>query len=144
VGRGGYVAAIRAGSVGFESGDCREGQTPGRHLYFARLHPDQTTAAVGATCTKQMQHAADFGVQASGIQLAFADVQNVRQSRVKNSKGIEFLMKKNKCTVFKARESWLCRARSKLRRRRQPTNHRDQKHHHRHWFSRAADSWIRN
>ena len=49
-----------------------------------------------------MQHAADFGVQASAIQLAFADVQK-RKERVvmKNSKAIEFLMKKNKCTVFK-------------------------------------------
>src|SRR5437667_4323822 len=51
---------------------------------------------------EQMQHAADFGVQASGIQLAFADVQKRKEKVVmKNSKGIEFLMKKNKCTVFK-------------------------------------------
>jgi dihydrolipoamide dehydrogenase len=51
---------------------------------------------------EQMQHAADFGVQASAIQLAFADVQKRKEKVVmKNSKGIEFLMKKNKCTVFK-------------------------------------------
>src|SRR6476659_5317934 len=51
---------------------------------------------------EQMQHAADFGVQASGIQLAFADVQKRKDKVVmKNSKGIEYLMKKNKCTVFK-------------------------------------------
>jgi dihydrolipoamide dehydrogenase len=49
-----------------------------------------------------MQHAADFGVQASGIQLAFADVQKRKDKVVlKNSKGIEYLMKKNKVTVFK-------------------------------------------
>src|SRR5258706_2052376 len=53
---------------------------------------------------EQMQHAADFGVQATGIQLAFADVQKRKDKVVmKNSKGIEFLMKKNKCTVFKGR-----------------------------------------
>jgi len=51
---------------------------------------------------EQMQHAADFGVQASGIQLAFADVQKRKDKVVmKSSKGIEYLMKKNKCTVFK-------------------------------------------
>src|SRR5687768_3179772 len=51
---------------------------------------------------EQMQHAADFGVQASGIQLAFADVQKRKEKVVlKNSKGIEYLMKKNKVTVFK-------------------------------------------
>ncbi len=51
---------------------------------------------------EQMQHAADFGVQASGIQLAFADVQKSKDKVVlKNSKGIEYLMKKNKVTVFK-------------------------------------------
>jgi dihydrolipoamide dehydrogenase len=49
-----------------------------------------------------MQHASDFGVQASGIQLAFADVQKRKDKVVlKNSKGIEYLMKKNKVTVFK-------------------------------------------
>src|SRR4051812_42547757 len=49
-----------------------------------------------------MQHAADFGVQVTGIQLAFADVQKRKEKVVmKNSKGIEFLMKKNKITVFK-------------------------------------------
>jgi dihydrolipoamide dehydrogenase len=48
-----------------------------------------------------MQHAADFGVQATGIQLAFADVQRRKEKVVlKNSKGIEYLMKKNKVTVF--------------------------------------------
>jgi dihydrolipoamide dehydrogenase len=51
---------------------------------------------------EQMQHAADFGVQASGIQLAFADVQKRKDKVVlKNTKGIEYLMKKNKVTVFK-------------------------------------------
>jgi dihydrolipoamide dehydrogenase len=51
---------------------------------------------------EQMQHAADFGVQASGIQLAFADVQKRKEKVVlKSSKGIDYLMKKNKVTVFK-------------------------------------------
>lgn len=100
-GPGGYVAAIRAGQLG---------------LRVAMVEKD---ARLGGTCTlrgciptkqmlmsahvyEQMQHAADFGVQATGIQLAFADVQK-RKNRVvlKNTKGIEYLMKKNKVTVFK-------------------------------------------
>ena len=51
---------------------------------------------------EQMQNAAAFGVQASGIQLAFADVQKRKDKVVlKNTKGIEYLMKKNKVTVIK-------------------------------------------
>ncbi|MGB8510040.1 MAG: dihydrolipoyl dehydrogenase, partial [Pyrinomonadaceae bacterium] len=52
---------------------------------------------------EQTQHAADYGVQieASAIQLAFADVQKRKDKIVlKNAKGVEFLMKKNKVTVF--------------------------------------------
>jgi dihydrolipoamide dehydrogenase len=73
-GPGGYVAAIRAGQLG---------------LKVAMIEKD---ARLGGTCTlrgciptkqmlmsahvyEQMQHAADFGVQVSGIQLAFEDVQ---------------------------------------------------------------------
>jgi dihydrolipoamide dehydrogenase len=100
-GPGGYVAAIRAGQLG---------------LKVAMVEKD---ARLGGTCTlrgciptkqmlqsahiyEQMQHAADFGVQATGIQLAFEDVQKRKNKVVlKNVKGIEYLMKKNKVTVFK-------------------------------------------
>ncbi|HEV7798796.1 MAG TPA: dihydrolipoyl dehydrogenase [Pyrinomonadaceae bacterium] len=102
-GPGGYVAAIRAGQLG---------------LRVAMVEKD---ARLGGTCTlrgciptkqmlmsahvyEQMQHAADFGVQATGIQLAFADVQKRKDKVVlKNTKGIEYLMKKNKVTVFKGK-----------------------------------------
>src|SRR5438270_14029734 len=51
---------------------------------------------------EQMQHAADFSVQATEIQLAFADVQKRKDKVVmKNAKGVEYLMKKNKVAVFK-------------------------------------------
>jgi dihydrolipoamide dehydrogenase len=51
---------------------------------------------------EQMKHAADFGVQASEIQLAFADVQKRKDKVVtKNVKGIEYLMKKNKVAIIK-------------------------------------------
>jgi dihydrolipoamide dehydrogenase len=50
---------------------------------------------------EQVQHAAGFGIQATDIKLAFADVQKRKDKIVlKNSKGVEFLMKKNKITVF--------------------------------------------
>src|SRR5262249_19861651 len=100
-GPGGYVAAIRAGQLGLRVAmvekDKRLGGTCGLRgciptkqlLYSAHIY-------------EQMQQAADFGVQASGIQLAFADVQKRKDKVVmKNSKGVEYLMKKNKVTVFK-------------------------------------------
>src|SRR3712207_9317442 len=51
---------------------------------------------------EQTRHAAEFGVQAGEVRLAFADVQKRKDKVVlKNSKGIEYLMKKNKVTVVK-------------------------------------------
>src|SRR5437870_12699309 len=51
---------------------------------------------------EQMHHAADFGVQATEIQLAIADVQKRKDKVVmKDAKGVEYLMRKNKVTVFK-------------------------------------------
>jgi dihydrolipoamide dehydrogenase len=50
---------------------------------------------------EQTRHAAEFGVQAAEVRLAFADVQKRKDKVVlKNAKGVEYLMKKNKVTVF--------------------------------------------
>ena len=100
-GPGGYVAAIRAAQVG---------------LKVAIIERDKD---LGGTCllrgcipTKELLHsahvyeltkdAADFGVETTGTTLNFPAVMK-RKGRIvtKLSKGVEFLMKKNKITVFK-------------------------------------------
>ena len=100
-GPGGYVAAIRAGQLGLKVAIIEKDKRLGGTCTLRGCIPAKELL-MSAHIFEQMQHAAEFGVQASGIQLAFADVQKRKEKVVmKNSKGIEFLMKKNKCTVFK-------------------------------------------
>src|SRR5262250_333242 len=100
-GPGGYVAAIRAGQLGLKVAIVEKDKRLGGTCTLRGCIPAKQML-MSAHIFEQMQHAGDFGVQASGIQLAFADVQKRKEKVVmKNSKGIEFLMKKNKCTVFK-------------------------------------------
>jgi dihydrolipoyl dehydrogenase len=100
-GPGGYVAAVRAGQLGLKTAIVEKDKRLGGTCTLRGCIPTKQLL-MSAHVYEQVQHAADFGVQASDIKLAFADVQK-RKERVvtKNSKGIEFLMKKNKATVFK-------------------------------------------
>jgi dihydrolipoamide dehydrogenase len=100
-GPGGYVAAVRAGQLGLKAAIVEKDTRLGGTCTLRGCIPTKQML-MSAHVYEQMQHAADFGVQASGIQLAFADVQKRKDKVVlKNSKGIEYLMKKNKVTVFK-------------------------------------------
>jgi dihydrolipoamide dehydrogenase len=100
-GPGGYVAAIRAGQLGLKVAMIEKDTRLGGTCTLRGCIPTKQML-MSAHIYEQMQHAADFGVQASGIQLAFADVQKRKDKVVlKNTKGIEYLMKKNKVTVFK-------------------------------------------
>src|SRR5690349_12078261 len=100
-GPGGYVAAVRAGQLGLKVAIVEKDKRLGGTCTLRGCIPTKQLL-MSAHVYEQMQHAADFGVQASEIQLAFADVQKRKDKVVmKNSKGIEYLMKKNKCTVFK-------------------------------------------
>ena len=100
-GPGGYVAAIRAGQLGLKTAIVEKDNRLGGTCTLRGCIPTKQML-MSAYIYEKMQHAADFGVQASGIQLAFADVQKRKDKVVlKNVKGIEYLMKKNKVTVFK-------------------------------------------
>jgi dihydrolipoamide dehydrogenase len=100
-GPGGYVAAIRAAQLGLKVAIVEKDKRLGGTCTLRGCIPTKQLL-MSAHIYEQMQHAADFGVQASGIQLAFDGVQK-RKERVvtKNSKGIEYLMKKNSVTQFK-------------------------------------------
>jgi dihydrolipoamide dehydrogenase len=99
-GPGGYVAAIRAAQLGLKVAIVEKDKRLGGTCTLRGCIPTKQLL-MSAHIYEQMQHAADFGVEASEIQLAFANVQK-RKDRVvmKNSKGIEYLMKKNKITTF--------------------------------------------
>ncbi len=99
-GPGGYVAAIRAAQLGLKTAIVEKDKRFGGTCTLRGCIPTKQLL-MSAHVYEQMQHAADFGVQASGIQLAFADVQKRKDKVVmKNAKGIEYLMKKNKITAF--------------------------------------------
>jgi dihydrolipoamide dehydrogenase len=100
-GPGGYVAAVRAGQLGLKAAIVEKDTRLGGTCTLRGCIPTKQML-MSAHVYEQMKHAADFGVQASEIQLAFADVQKRKDKVVlKSTKGIEFLMKKNKVTVFK-------------------------------------------
>jgi dihydrolipoamide dehydrogenase len=99
-GPGGYVAAIRAAQLGLKTAMVEKDKRLGGTCTLRGCIPTQQLL-MSAHVYEQMQHAADFGVEASGIQLAFANVQKRKDKVVtKNSKGIEYLMKKIKITTF--------------------------------------------
>jgi dihydrolipoyl dehydrogenase len=99
-GPGGYVAAIRAAQLGLKVAIVEKDKRLGGTCTLRGCIPTKQLL-MSAHVYEQMQHAADFGVEATGIQLAFANVQKRKEKVVmKNSKGIEYLMKKNKVTSF--------------------------------------------
>ncbi|MDX6613444.1 MAG: dihydrolipoamide dehydrogenase [Blastocatellia bacterium] len=94
------MAAIRAAQLGLKVAIVEKDKRLGGTCTLRGCIPTKQLL-MSAHVYEQMQHAADFGVQATGIQLAFADVQKRKDKVVmKNSKGIEFLMKKNSITRF--------------------------------------------
>ena len=94
------MAAIRAAQLGLKTAIIEKDKRFGGTCTLRGCIPTKQLL-MSAHVYEQMQHAADFGVQASGIQLAFADVQKRKDKVVmKNAKGIEYLMKKNKITAF--------------------------------------------
>jgi dihydrolipoamide dehydrogenase len=102
-GPGGYVAAIRGAQLGLKVAIVEKDKRLGGTCTLRGCIPTKALL-MSAHVYEQMQHAKDFGVQASEIQLAFADVQKRKDKVVmKNSKGIEYLMKKNTITVFKGK-----------------------------------------
>ena len=100
-GPGGYVAAIRGAQLGLKVAIVEKDKRLGGTCTLRGCIPTKQLL-MSAHYYEKVQHLAEFGVQVSDIKLAFADVQKRKEKVVmKNSKGVEFLMKKNTVTVFK-------------------------------------------
>lgn len=100
-GPGGYVAAIRGAQLGLKVAIVEKDKRLGGTCTLRGCIPTKQLL-MSAHYYEKAQHLAEFGVQLSDIKLAFADVQKRKEKVVmKNSKGVEFLMKKNTVTVFK-------------------------------------------
>src|SRR5512143_2747212 len=98
-GPGGYVAAIRASQLGFKVAIIEKESLGGICLNWGCI---PTKALLkSAQVFEYMQHSTNYGINASGVQQDFpAVIKRSRGVADKMSKGVQFLMKKNKIDVI--------------------------------------------
>src|SRR3954467_8719662 len=98
-GPGGYVAAIRAAQLGMKTAVVERAELGGICLNWGCI---PTKALLkSAQVFEYLMHAQDYGIKASGVEADFPSV--VKRSRGvadAMSKGVQFLMKKNKIDVI--------------------------------------------
>lgn len=98
-GPGGYVAAIRASQLGFKTAVVEKESLGGVCLNWGCI---PTKALLkSAQVYEYMKHGADYGIEVSGATPNFGSV--IKRSRGvadKMSKGVQFLMRKNKIDVI--------------------------------------------
>jgi dihydrolipoamide dehydrogenase len=97
-GPGGYVAAIRAAQLGFKTAIIEKESLGGICLNWGCI---PTKALLkSAQVYQDILHAKDFGIEASGKADFPAVIKRSRGVADKMSKGVQFLMKKNKIDVI--------------------------------------------
>src|SRR5437773_285402 len=99
IGPGGYVAAIRASQLGFKTAIIEKESLGGICLNWGCI---PTKALLkSANIMEYLSHSTDYGVKVDGYSADFAAmVKRSRGVADKMSKGIQFLMKKNKIDVI--------------------------------------------
>jgi len=97
-GPGGYVAAIRASQLGLKTAIIEKESLGGVCLNWGCI---PTKALLkSAQVFEYIKHAQDYGIEATGQQNFEAVIKRSRNVADKQSKGIQFLMKKNKIDVI--------------------------------------------
>ena len=98
-GPGGYVTAIRASQLGFKTAIVEKENLGGVCLNWGCI---PTKALLkSAQVFEYLQHAADYGLKVDGVDKDFdAVVKRSRNVADGMSKGVQFLMKKNKIEVI--------------------------------------------
>ena len=101
-GPGGYVAAVRGAQLGLKVALVEKDKNLGGTCGLRGCIPTKALLMSAHYYEKAQHELADFGVKVSDVRLAFEDVQKRKNKIVlKNAKGVEYLMKKNKVTTFK-------------------------------------------
>jgi dihydrolipoamide dehydrogenase len=96
-GPGGYVAAIRAAQLGFKTAIIEKESLGGICLNWGCI---PTKALLkSAQVMDYINHSKDFGIEATGTHDFAAVIKRSRGAADKMSKGVQFLMKKNKIDV---------------------------------------------
>ena len=97
-GPGGYVAAIRASQLGFKTAIIEKESLGGVCLNWGCI---PTKALLkSAQVMEYIKHAKDYGIDASGTHNFESVIKRSRGVADKMSKGVQFLMKKNKIDVI--------------------------------------------
>ncbi len=97
-GPGGYVAAIRASQLGFKTAIIEKESLGGICLNWGCI---PTKALLkSAQVMEYVKHAKEYGIEASGTHNFEAVIKRSRGVADKMSKGVQFLMKKNKIDVI--------------------------------------------
>jgi dihydrolipoamide dehydrogenase len=100
-GPGGYVAAIRAAQVGLRTAIVEKDKDLGGTCLLRGCIPTKELLH-SAHVYELISDAAEFGVSVEGVKFNFDAIMNRKNKIVRGlSKGVEYLMKKNKITVFK-------------------------------------------
>jgi dihydrolipoamide dehydrogenase len=99
-GPGGYTAAIHAAQVGLKAAIVEKDSRLGGTCLLRGCIPTKAMLH-SADIYEEVKHGADHGIIAPEVSLAFDKVM-ARKNRVvtANAKGVEYLMRKNKITVF--------------------------------------------
>lgn len=100
-GPGGYSGAIRAAQLGLKTAIVERDKDLGGTCLLRGCIPTKQYLH-SAHLADTLRHAAEFGVEVNDFKVNFENVYQ-RKNKVVNqlAKGVEFLMKKNKITVFK-------------------------------------------
>src|SRR4030095_1067484 len=101
-GPGGYAAAIRCAQLGLSVATLEDERPGGVCLNWGCI---PTKALLrNAEVVNLLSHAADFGIRVSGFEASYAEaVQRSRRGGDRMAKGVEFLFRKNKITLFPGR-----------------------------------------
>ncbi len=104
-GPGGYIAAVRAGQLGLSAAIVEKDPAGLGGTCLRRGCIPAKTWLESAHRIEQMQDATEYGIDGLDPKSLRANLENIvkRKNRIvlKNGKGIEFLMKKNKVQVLK-------------------------------------------
>jgi dihydrolipoyl dehydrogenase len=99
-GPGGYVAAVRGAQLGLKVAIVEKDKRLGGTCGLRGCIPTKALL-MAAHHYEQVQHLSDFGINVGEVSYDFGNVQKRKDKIVlKNAKGVEYLMKKNKVTVF--------------------------------------------
>ena len=100
-GPGGYVCAIRAAQLGLKTAVVEKRATHGGTCLNVGCIPSKALLHASEAFEEANHHFADLGIEVSGVKLDLKKMMSFKAEGVAgNTKGVEFLLKKNKVDTF--------------------------------------------